>query len=291
MHQPSRRPRLWLLCCALGAFVLYLLVVWAPWGAAGRSGLTPAFVPGTAPIDAVAFICMGAWTQTHIVHQAVASLRATGLWGGAVYVLTDRADGWPSLRDGYDVDVVHVDGGGSKLAIHSFKCKMFDILPEGVRHVLYMDADIIVSRPLTEYFSYLTQHVATRGTQEHMGFFQDSGSHFWGFCNECDYWHGGVMFATRGLSEPCLHTWCDAIASGRFPADQPALDYISKNEPECAGMFPMDSRFLMFMKDYTAVLLKPAKTFSHVTAAGRLEEQNWFYRLIVRLKLGIRMGE
>lgn len=284
--QPTRRPRFSFILAGLSVFVFYICYVWTPWSSAAPSGI----VASQAPIDAIAFICMGAWTQTTILHNAVASLRSTGGWRGPVYVLTDRSDGWPSLRDGYNVDVIHVDGGGSKLAIHSFKCKMFDVLPSEVGRVLYMDADIIVSRPLTQFFNYLAEHAATHGDAQHMGFFRDSGGHFWGFCNECDYWHGGVMLATRTVSEPCLHVWCSAIASGRFPADQPALDYISEHEPVCKGMFPMDSRYLMFMKDYTAAFLGPTKTFSHVTAAGRLEEQDWFYRLMVRLKLGVTMS-
>lgn len=284
-----RQQRGWLLILALLAFVgLYMLWVWVPWSSVGgtpSTGLTAV----DSPIDAVAFICMGFWTQTTILDHAIASLRETGRWSGPIYVITDRDDGWPSLRDGYGATIVHVEAQASKLAIHSFKCKMFEVLPAAVRRVLYMDADIVVSRPLVDFFTYLDVDLSSHGSEHNMGFFRDSGSHFWGFCTDCDYWHGGVMLATREQSEPCLHKWCEAIHSGKFKADQPALDYISAHEPVCSGMFAMDSRFLMFMKDYTSIFLQPVKTFSHVTAAGRLEEQSWFYRLIVRMKLGLKM--
>ncbi|EGD73170.1 hypothetical protein PTSG_04883 [Salpingoeca rosetta] len=267
-------------------FSAYVIYVWTPIGLS----LTAAdfSVTSSEAVDAFVFICMGTWTNTTILHNAVSSLRTTGGWEGEVYVITDRQDGWPSLRDKYSVNVIGVDAVASKLAIHSFKCQMFDVLPAHVHNVLYMDADIVVSRPLMPFFKYLSNH-KTEHPSSNLGFFRDSRGHFFGTCAECDYWHGGVMQAVRNVSEPCLHKWCEAIFSGRFPADQPALDYISKEERECRHMFVMDSRFLMFMKDYASVFLRPAKTFSHVTAFGRLNEQTWFYRLIVYLKLGVAM--
>lgn len=270
----------------LVVFTGYVIYVWTPIGLS-LSAINFS-VTSSKAVDAFVFICMGSWTNTTILHNAVSSLRTVGGWEGDVYVITDRQDGWPSLRDQYSVEVLGVDAVASKLAIHSFKCQMFDLLPPHVHNVLYMDADIVVSRPLVPFLKYLGRH-KEEYPLDNLGLFRDSSGHFFGTCAECDYWHGGVMLSTRNVSEPCLHKWCDAIFSGQFPADQPALDFISVEEPECAHMFVMDSRFLMFMKDYASVFLRPAKTFSHVTAFGRLDEQTWFYRLVVYLKLGVAM--
>eukprot|EP00043_Microstomoeca_roanoka_P010422 m.99103 g.99103 ORF g.99103 m.99103 type:complete len:315 (-) comp14890_c0_seq2:87-1031(-) len=277
------------LLSAIGFLLLlscYVVYVWTPVGAS--LSISDWSVASSDVVDAFVFICMGSWTNTTILHGAVSTLRSVGGWEGEIYVITDRKDGWPSLRDEYDVGVIGVEAQASKLAIHSFKCKMFDVLPQHVRNVVYLDADIVVSRPLLPFLQFLGKHHVDR-PQDNLGFFRDSQGHFFGFCTDCDYWHGGVMVATRDDSEPCLHKWCEAIFSGNFPADQPALDYISKHEPECDAMYVLNSRFLMFMKDYTSVFLSPTKTFSHVTAFGRLQEQSWFYRLIVYLKVGVKM--
>ena len=282
---PSKRlssiPYLWPLVIVI---VLLLLLTFS-WSSVD----TPTTLSkANSPIDAIVFICMGKWTQTAILEHGINSLRSRGGWAGAVYVLTDRDDGWPVLRDVYNVNVVTVPPADSKLAIHSYKCKMFDYVAADVKRVLYMDADIIVSTNMKRFLSHLDLHLV-EDSNANMGLFQDAGGHFWGGCQDCDYWHGGVMFATRGQSEPCLGKWCDEIFSGKYTADQAALDYISTHVDECSGMFAMDGRYLMFMKDYTSVFFNSAKTFSHVTAAGRMEEQSWFYRWIVRVKLGIRM--
>lgn len=246
--------------------------------------------PNQAPFDAIVFICMGKWTQTTILEHATASLRETGKWDGPIFVFTDRQDGWPSMAEGYKATIIAVPAQTDKLAIHSYKCQMFNYLPDTIKSVLYMDADIVVARPLQGFAGYLHKDIAAHPAHN-MGLFQDAGGHFWRICNDCDYWHGGVMYVSRGSSEPCLEEWCSAIFSGRFPLDQPALDYISKEKEQCTGMFEMDNQYLMFMKDYTAAVLLPTKTFSHVTAAGRLDEQSWFYRFIVKRKLGIDMGK
>ncbi|EDQ91960.1 uncharacterized protein MONBRDRAFT_22664 [Monosiga brevicollis MX1] len=268
-------------------FFFYYVIVWTP--LFSRSGSDKVSIDGDdAPIDAIVFICMGAWTHTPILEHGVGSLRANGRWAGEVYILTDRDDGWPVMRDEYKATVVTVPAKESKLGIHSYKCTMFDYLPSHVHRVMYMDADIIVSTSLTSFMTWLG-HALEADRGRNLGLFGDSSGHFWGTCIDCDRWHGGVMVATRGASDPCLQAWCKEIFSGKYTADQAALDYISENEPVCSGMFMMNPQYLMFMKDYTAVFLKPAKTFSHVTAAGRLEDQSWFYRCVVRLKLGLRM--
>ena len=266
---------------------IYACYVWMPI-ISSHSSDDVRLTASDSPVDAFAFICMGKWTNSTILEHTIGSLRRTGRWAGPVYVLTDRQDGWPVLRDSYDVTVVTVPPAKSKLAIHSYKCKMFDYLHQDIQHVVYMDADIIVSRNLFPFLGVLAQHL-TKHPQGNMGLFRDSGGHFWGQCKDCDFWHGGVMFAVRGAAEPCLATWCQEIFSGKYSADQEALDFISKEAEECSGMFVMPSRFLMFMKDYTSVITEPVKTFSHVTAAGRLEEQSWFYRWMVRMKLGFKM--
>ena len=168
----------------------YVIYVWTP---VGRSLSAIDFsVTSAEAVDAFVFICMGSWTNTTILHNAIASLRSTGGWEGEVYVITDRQDGWPSLRDRFSVEVIGVDAVGSKLAIHSFKCKMFDVLPDHVHNVLYMDADIVVSRPVTPFLRYLGKNKAAHPHHD-MGLFRDSNGHFFGTCAECDYWHGGVM--------------------------------------------------------------------------------------------------
>lgn len=96
---------------------------------------------------------MNKWTHTAILEHAINSLRSRGGWAGTVYDLTDRDDGLPVLRDVYNVDAVAVPPADSKLAIHSYKCKMFDHVAANVNRVLYMDADIIISTNLKPFLS------------------------------------------------------------------------------------------------------------------------------------------
>jgi len=83
--------------------------------------------------------------------------------------------------------------------------------------------------------------------------------------------------------------WKKQLEIGAFQSDQQALD-----EAEILGKCPhtlvLSFRHLLFAKDYLMMIFRGGQTFTHFTAAGRKEDQDWFYGGVVmpRLRGGIR---
>ena len=84
----------------------------------------------------------------------------------------------------------------------------------------------------------------------------------------------------RGRGEGCLKRWEEILLSGQFDTDQESLDAAEK-EGACANMLSFPTRHLLFAKDYIAMVLTSGQTFVHLTAAGRPEDTDYFYREIV----------
>jgi hypothetical protein len=112
------------------------------------------------------------------------------------------------------------------------------------------------------------------------GAFPDAKGHYVGWCAGCEKWHSGVMWLRRGHGERCLEKWRSVLLSGMFDTDQQSLDY-AENNGSCHHALTLPTRHLLFAKDYIAMLLTSGQTFIHVTAAGRKEDTDYFYREIV----------
>ena len=109
------------------------------------------------------------------------------------------------------------------------------------------------------------------------------------------------MWFRRGRGEACLKAWENLLVSGKYDTDQAALDYVEMvpldssssgggdgsggggdvGASSCPHAFAFPARHLLFAKDYIGMLLTSGQTFVHLTAAGRPETQDYFYREIV----------
>ena len=104
------------------------------------------------------------------------------------------------------------------------------------------------------------------------------------FCHRhCTLFH----LALTALAFSHLITFCTPC----FAYEQESLD-----EVERSGSCPtsralvLPARHLLFAKDYIGMTLTSGQTFLHLTAAGRLDTQDFFYRDIVvpRLRNALR---
>lgn len=128
------------------------------------------------------------------------------------------------------------------------------------------------------------------------GAFPDAKGHYVGWCSGCEKWHSGVMWLRRGQGETCLQAWREILLSGctvyhdhnmyfnvslgKYDTDQQSLDFAEKNG-SCRHGLTMPTRHLLFAKDYIAMALTSGQTFIHLTAAGRKEDTDYFYREFV----------
>lgn len=89
-----------------------------------------------------------------------------------------------------------------------------------------------------------------------------------------------MVWLRRGKGETCLKKWEETLLSGRFDTDQESLDSAEK-EGACPHLLSFPTRHLLFAKDYIGMALTSGHTFIHLTAAGRPEDTDYFYREIV----------
>ena len=110
--------------------------------------------------------------------------------------------------------------------------------------------------------------------------FLDASGHYVGFCDGCEKWHTGVLLYQREHGEACLKSWGEILLSGKYDTDQQSLDEAEKLG-FCQTIIPFPKNHLLFAKDYIGWFLTSGHSFVHLTGAGRLKEQNYFYREIV----------
>ena len=77
-----------------------------------------------------------------------------------------------------------------------------------------------------------------------------------------------------------MRAWEEQLLSGKYHTDQESLDSAEKIGA-CPHPFSFPTRHLLFAKDYIAMIFTSGQTFVHLTAAGRPEDTDYFYREIV----------
>lgn len=248
--------------------------------------------------DGVVFITMGSLAQNKMIDVTLSSIRKIGRWKGAIYVLTDRPECFTKAMKTLDVKIITIPSMTSFMAIKAVKPSMFRYLPNEVKSVLYLDSDIITTRNLNTFIRHvsilvqqqsiiLNTNKATttdknlsiiKGYQ--LGMFHDSKGHFVGFCSGCDKWHTGVMWLQREAGKDCLQAWERLITSGKYYADQEAMDQAEKDQ-FCSNILAFPSRHLLFARDYLALAFTSSRSFLHLTSAVRLQSQDYLYREVV----------
>lgn len=240
-------------------------------------------------VDAFVFIAMGKMASDPMVDNAFSSVRRLGKWKGSIYVITDSPKCFEnSVRD-YDINVITAPSKDSIIEVKAMKPVLMDFMPSSVSSILYMDVDVLLMRNLVTFFGdfdemleqqHFQDSAATPITAFDFGAFLDAKGHYVGWCSNCEKWHTGVMWFKRNMGSQCLNTWKEILLSGRFKTDQESLDEAERSGA-CPNALHFPTRHLLFAKDYIAMMLTAGQSFVHLTAAGRLEDSDYFYREFV----------
>ncbi len=162
-------------------------------------------LPSKGLVDAIAYISMGQLSNTWMIDYSISSLRKLGKWNGDVYIITDSPDCFEDAVKKYNIKTIYVPTVEDIIHIKLLKSKLMDILPKSVNNVLYLDADIIVSRSLDVFFRDLNKCLLQQKAEtiidksdsiptaiESLPFdfaaFPDAKGHYFGFCSGCEKW-------------------------------------------------------------------------------------------------------
>jgi len=269
------------------ALVLYVIVML--FGGANGSDSDTAILDvalssaGAPPvIQAFVYISIGAMAKETMTDYSIATLRKLGGWKGSIYILTDKPSCFSSTIKSYDVIPLKVPASMSKniMEIKSLKARMYEFLPIEVTSVIYLDVDIVLQKPVGHFLMDVGNSLKKMGGTFDVGAFPDARGHYFGFCAGCEKWHTGVLFVRRYDGQNCLKEWGKLITSGEFDTDQESMD-AAESRGYCKGTLTLAPSYLLFAKDYVAMALTSGHTFVHITAAGRLETQGYFYKNIV----------
>lgn len=248
-------------------------------------------------IDGIILIAASNMGEDPIVDLAVSSIRKIGKFQGSIYVITNRPSCFSEVVKLYDVKILIATGINSIIDIKSIKTKLFEYVPDFVQTLLYLDVDIIVARSMNSFIrdlgilTHRSDYLRTQYTSNtsnvllaakaDIGMFLDAGGHFFGMCSGCEKWHSGIIWIRRSrASSICMKAWDNVLRSGKFDTDQESIDEAERNG-HCSTMIKLPFRHLLFAKDYLMMIFRSGQSFIHLTSAGRLESQGFFYRDIV----------
>ena len=132
------------------------------------------------------------------------SLRKRGNYHGLVYVVTEN----PARFEGLDnVQTITVPYTRYRLVAKSCKQLMLDWTKE--RHLLYIDADIIIGKPLFEWYQRARPKLDEKPLVLYTGNMPLPGAY-----------HAGLMLMDRERVRPFFDRWLRLIRTGRYQLDQ-----------------------------------------------------------------------
>lgn len=302
MNCPRPSPNL--IVWVIGVIIVYLVVV--------RNADSNVLMPENSEVnnvaDAVVYISMGKMAHNNLVDFSIASVVKVGKWEKDIYVLTDLPKCFQNAKENYGVTPIYVPSLGSIIEIKALKTTLFEHLPAHVRSIIYLDIDILVAKPLRGFMRDLSTQIIARNNnlQAHhsvgsagyvnlthgvadVAMFPDAKGHYVGFCAGCEKWHTGVIWIRRHSSPAhhtniCMSEWKKVLLSGKFNTDQESMD-ATEGQGSCPHMISLLTKHLIFAKDYIAMGLLDTPTFWHVTGAGRMDEQDWFYSTFILPRL------
>jgi hypothetical protein len=253
-------------------------------------------------VDALVFVALGPKAISPAFTWSVNSAVEVGGWNGPVYVVTDDPEAAQKVfedneeRIGLLPDNLHIVQPMESSDLHVnlqpatdevtykarlTKCQLLRILPNELQHVLYIDADVMIGKPLRPLLSELSVLWNDPDQRMEMALFPDCKAFTAGFCLDCDTWNTGVMSLRRESSDSCMDKWCEALTE-HAGSDQAALDRVI-SQGFCQDIRSMDHKsHLRMMKDVFVLMgLVPEKTFNHFTQLFRPRKlalvHQWFY--------------
>ena len=239
--------------------------------------ISPDWKPST--LNAIVLIGAGEMASDRMIDYSIASVRLYGGWKGKIYLLTDRPGCFVDTKKTYAIDIITVPEMKTIIDIKSLKAKLMTYLPDSVTGAIYLDVDIVVTKDIRPFLYDAETQIQASNDQFDLAMFLDAAGHYVGFCSGCEKWHTGVVVLKRGHGQSCLSAWERILQSGTFATDQQSMDQ-AESDRECKHLIALSANHLLFAKDYLAVLLTNSRTFLHMTGAGRMSEQDFFYRSI-----------
>lgn len=260
-------------CISFGILLIYvvisLLLLSPPLHPVGSG--SPDFGPrirSAESVDAIVFVALGPAARSASLLYSVSSLREEGRWDGPIYVIVEHEDDLDCLAsylrhpvntiatagmaDG-DEPASRRKGNGPAVSAKMMKMRVLELLPLSIERVVYMDCDIITTKPVLSFLQEVGRMWREVDRKKEMGaigngsrvgasgevsphlkggvgglpsgegesgetstllIFPDAAGHTVPVCRECDMAHSGVVSLARGHSERCLELWREAFLSG-----------------------------------------------------------------------------
>lgn len=211
----------------------------------------PQVSDGAFKVDAMAMISMGNYCRRKMVEGLIESVDKYGHEGMKVFIITDRPNCFTSdligdvFKGPSSVNVVTVpsidsieDKVEKAMMSKSYKAKLFDLLPDEVSNVLYLDVDIRVTSRFQNWMTQIPKQIAKKSDWDIA--FQEERP---GFLSK---FNSGLFYVERGRSEKCLKAWGDAILSGKYNKDQRAFRELNSG---CESLVLFDYRSMAFLRD------------------------------------------
>ena len=263
-------------------------------------------------IDAFVFIAMSETATRNNIDYSVASLRKVGQWKGDIFIITDKPDCFAYLNQFYATKILSIPSVSNLMAIKALKTNLFLYLPNKTNTIVYMDVDVIVSKPIQSFLESISSDVhqmmraslkrdimnGIESVQPSFDFamFPDAKGHYVGFCSGCEKWHTGVIVLQRqapseeelkekggtvkSKERKCLIAWREMLLSGKYTTDQESID-AAEAEGGCPKAVSLSTKHLLFAKDVLGMLLLSGQTFVHLTGIERLEKEGYLYRKLI----------
>jgi glycosyltransferase involved in cell wall biosynthesis len=210
------------------------------------TGEMPPLPDGQMPQLAVATVAVGE-PYARWALAMIESVRGNGRFQGPIYVVTDCAHLFSQLEN---VPILAVPETAEALEAKQYKTWLPEWIP--FEQTLFLDADVVVGRPLFEWYTAVSPELQTHT----LLMFPDEG--FFG-----ERYHTGVILMRKQVA-PLLARWRSAIQGGSHTRDQAA--FMAVADPEAVYLMP--AHFLLFP---TIETFKRSHhtTFNHITFTGR----------------------
>jgi len=215
------------------------------------------FKPTTLPSEmtdkvypSVAFCTIAMGESYHYMSLTMLqSLRKNGGFSGPVYVFTDLPDFYKDLDN---IHPIKVPIPRSVMAAHQYKTLILENIRD--EHIAYIDADIIIGKPLDNWL----QKAIKESANHPIVLFWDHGStgHFY---------HGGLFLVSRRVARSLLTRWRHLIWFGRYSRDQKALIKAIKRKNDVYIM-PKDDMVFVGQSQASTDMIG---TFNHITGRAR----------------------
>lgn len=177
------------------------------------------------------------------------SVRCAGEYAGPVYVVTEDSSPFADL---VNVHPVVVPATQHRLVIKSLKPRLTRWIK--TRHLLFLDADVVVTRPLRDWYRQALPCLEEKPMLTYPAGNPVPGAY-----------HGGIWLIDRERARPFLMEWLAKLRTGYHHSDQVCLKLVS--DPQYIGYFP-DRDFIYLYRCFdpeSGQAMEPPRRFIHVT--------------------------